>query len=60
VNGARANRAHSPLVGWRKAAHFSDRDCLLLLAGCYVAGGLIVALPRVPPRTPTTSTDKVP
>src|SRR6202011_5442226 len=30
----------SPVVGWMKVHGYSDRTCLLWLAGCYVLGGL--------------------
>ena len=37
-------------VGWLKAHGFSDSFCLLFLAGCYLLGGMLVSLVRVPPR----------
>jgi len=37
----------SPVVGEMKSAGFGDRACLLLLAGCYVAGGLILVTVKV-------------
>ena len=37
-------------VGWLKAHGFGDRVCLLFLAGCYLAGGLVVSLVRLPGR----------
>ncbi len=42
----------SAVVGEMKEAKFDDRACLLFLAGCYVAGGAIVALIRVPRSAP--------
>jgi ACS family tartrate transporter-like MFS transporter len=33
-------------VGWLKDHDFSDRSCLLFLAGCYLIGGLLVAWVR--------------
>lgn len=44
----------SPVVGEMKHAGFSERACLLFLAGCYVVGGAIVALLRVP-KTPAAA-----
>ncbi len=38
-----------PLVGHMKSLEFEDSQCLTLLAGCYIAGGVIVALLRVKP-----------
>jgi ACS family tartrate transporter-like MFS transporter len=38
----------NPIVGKMKSHGLGDRECLLFLAGCYVAGGLIIALLRVP------------
>jgi ACS family tartrate transporter-like MFS transporter len=38
----------SPAIGEMKGRGFGDRACMLVLAGCYVAGGLIVAALRVP------------
>jgi ACS family tartrate transporter-like MFS transporter len=38
----------NPIVGKMKKAGLTDRDCLLFLAGCYVAGGVVIALLRVP------------
>ncbi len=34
----------SPIVGQMKAAGFGDRVCLVVLAGCYIIGGAIIAL----------------
>jgi ACS family tartrate transporter-like MFS transporter len=42
----------SPVVGEMKHAGFSERACLLFLAGCYAAGGAVIALLRVPKRKP--------
>ncbi|MDR3633831.1 MAG: MFS transporter [Isosphaeraceae bacterium] len=42
----------SPIIGEMKDAGFSERACLLFLAGCYAAGGAVVALLRVPKRAP--------
>jgi ACS family tartrate transporter-like MFS transporter len=36
------------LFGEMRQAEFSDRSCLLVLAACYAAGGIIVALLHVP------------
>ncbi|HXJ58743.1 MAG TPA: MFS transporter [Verrucomicrobiae bacterium] len=36
-------------MGWLRKSGFSERACLLALAGCYVVGGLLVAGIRVPP-----------
>lgn len=38
----------SPIVGRIKDAGYGDRVSLLLLAGCFIAGGAIVSLIRVP------------
>ena len=38
----------SPVIGELKQSGYGDRVCILVLAGCYVAGGLIVAALRVP------------
>lgn len=38
----------SPIVGEMKHAGYSERACLFFLAGCYVAGGLVIASLRVP------------
>jgi ACS family tartrate transporter-like MFS transporter len=35
-------------VGWLKGHGFSDRVCLLFLAGCYLLGGVLISLVRVP------------
>jgi ACS family tartrate transporter-like MFS transporter len=40
----------APVVGWLKTAGIPDRTCLLLLAACYAAGGVVIAFLRVPPR----------
>jgi ACS family tartrate transporter-like MFS transporter len=37
----------SPLIGEMKERGFGDRACLLVLAGCYAAGGVILAALRV-------------
>ena len=37
-----------PVVGQMKTAGLDDRACLLFLAGCYVLGGAIIAIIRVP------------
>jgi ACS family tartrate transporter-like MFS transporter len=37
----------NPVVGYMKEAQFSDRACLLVLATCYLAGGMIIAFLRV-------------
>ena len=37
-------------VGWLRSHGFDDRACLLFLAGCYLAGGILVSFLRVPPR----------
>jgi ACS family tartrate transporter-like MFS transporter len=42
----------SPAVGQMKAGGWDDRACLVFLAACYVAGGVIVALVRVPRHAP--------
>jgi ACS family tartrate transporter-like MFS transporter len=44
----------SPIVGHMKDAGFGDRACMLFLAGCFVAGGFIVALIRVPKKSDTS------
>jgi ACS family tartrate transporter-like MFS transporter len=36
-----------PLVGEMKARGFGERDCLAVLACCYVAGGVVVSVLRV-------------
>jgi ACS family tartrate transporter-like MFS transporter len=38
-----------PVVGWMKEAHFDVRSCLLFSVACYAAGGVVIALLRVPP-----------
>jgi ACS family tartrate transporter-like MFS transporter len=38
----------APAFGLMKAAGFNDRTCMLFLANCYILGGLVVALIRVP------------
>jgi ACS family tartrate transporter-like MFS transporter len=38
----------SPLIGEMKGRGFGDRACLLVLAGCYAAGGAFIAALRVP------------
>jgi hypothetical protein len=38
----------NPIVGEMKKAGLDDRACLLFLAGCYVAGGMVIALLRIP------------
>jgi len=35
-------------VGWLKAHGFGDRACLLFLAGCFLLGGLLISLLRIP------------
>ena len=37
-----------PVVGHMKEAGLNDRTCLLFLAACYVAGGLVITLIRIP------------
>jgi ACS family tartrate transporter-like MFS transporter len=37
-----------PAFGLLKRAGFDDRVCMVLLAGCYVAGGAVIAALRVP------------
>jgi MFS transporter, ACS family, tartrate transporter len=44
----------SPIVGQMKTAGLSDRICVLFLAGCFVLGGGVLSLLRVP-RSPRTS-----
>jgi len=41
-------------TGWLKTNGFSERDCLLFLAGCYFLGGVLVSFVQVP-RTRTSS-----
>jgi ACS family tartrate transporter-like MFS transporter len=43
-----AGQLGSPAVGWMKTRGFSAGACFLLLAGCYVLGGVIISLLRVP------------
>jgi ACS family tartrate transporter-like MFS transporter len=38
----------SPIIGEMKTRGAGDRACMLVLAGCYVAGGMIIAALRVP------------
>jgi ACS family tartrate transporter-like MFS transporter len=45
------------IVGEMQKAGQSDRNCLLFLSGCYVAGGLIIALLRVPTSKPRNSSE---
>lgn len=54
-----ANLAVGPgIVGTMKKFEFEDATCMLFLAGCYVAGGVIIAMLRVkPPRSPSASGD---
>jgi ACS family tartrate transporter-like MFS transporter len=42
----------SPVIGEMKTRGASERACMLVLAGCYAAGGLIVAALRVPRAKP--------
>ena len=42
----------SPIIGAMKTAGLDDRACLLFLAGCYIAGGVIVGFIRVPRSAP--------
>jgi ACS family tartrate transporter-like MFS transporter len=44
----------NPIVGEMKKAGLDDRACLLFLAGCYAAGGVVIALLRIP-RQPRSS-----
>jgi hypothetical protein len=37
----------SPTVGHLKASGWSDAGCMLFGSGCYVVGGVIIALLRV-------------
>ena len=37
----------SPVVGWMKDHEFSDAACLQFLAGCYILGGIIIAMLRI-------------
>jgi ACS family tartrate transporter-like MFS transporter len=39
-------------VGWLRDHGVGDRGCLLFLAGCYLLGGILVSLVRVPARRP--------
>jgi ACS family tartrate transporter-like MFS transporter len=43
-----AGQIGSPVVGRMRVLGFTDAACLLLLAGCYVLGGVIISLLRVP------------
>jgi ACS family tartrate transporter-like MFS transporter len=43
-----------PVFGLMRDAGWDDRVCLLSLAACYAAGGVIVALIRVPRKRPAT------
>jgi len=36
-------------MGWLRHNGFSERACLLLLSGCYLVGGLLISVVRVPP-----------
>jgi ACS family tartrate transporter-like MFS transporter len=38
--------------GWLKAHGFSDRVCLLFLAGCYLVGGILISCVRVSKERP--------
>jgi hypothetical protein len=40
-------------IGWLKAHGYSDRVCLLFLAGCYLMGAVLVSFVRVA-KTPKT------
>jgi ACS family tartrate transporter-like MFS transporter len=40
-----------PLVGKLKSLDYTDATCLTVLSCCYVAGGMIVAMLRVKPKT---------
>lgn len=48
----------SPVVGRMKTAGLDDRACLQFLAACYVAGGVLIALIRIPRSVPTPSVTK--
>jgi hypothetical protein len=43
----------SPIVGRMKSAGLDDSTCMLFLACCYAAGGVVIAMLRVKPRTPS-------
>lgn len=45
----------SPIVGRMKTAGFDERACLQFLAGCYLAGGVLIACIRIPRSAKTFS-----
>ena len=45
-----AGEIGSPVVGAMRDAGLDDRDCLLLLAACFVVGAVFVLMVRVPRR----------
>jgi ACS family tartrate transporter-like MFS transporter len=42
-----------PVVGWMKDAHYPVRPCLFFSVACYAAGGVLIALLRIPPTSDT-------
>jgi MFS transporter, ACS family, tartrate transporter len=47
----------NPVVGTMKTAGASDQACLLFLACCYLAGGAVIALLRIPRHSAQASAD---
>jgi ACS family tartrate transporter-like MFS transporter len=47
-----AGQVGPAVFGEMKSAGFGDQACLLVLAGCYAAGGVVVACLRVPQAAP--------
>ena len=41
----------SPIVGRMKTFEYTDTECMIFLACCYAAGGVIIAMLRVKPRS---------
>jgi ACS family tartrate transporter-like MFS transporter len=38
----------NPIVGFMREHHVSESACLLFLAGCFILGGVIITLIRLP------------
>ena len=40
----------SPIIGRMKTYQYTDTECMIFLACCYIAGGIIIAMLRVKPK----------
>lgn len=40
------------ITGWIRSHHYGETECLLFLAACFIAGGLIISLLRIKQKSP--------